>query len=111
MGLLFELVAFVMAGLVTVSIAKSVMDLLRREPKVKEMVVFIVDDVADLDEYELTNLVEFLRVVMENDGKVLFVKRLDDSSKEGFETYMDILKFFSYEQSGIDLDRVLFRGG
>jgi len=35
-----------MAGLVTVSIAKSVMDLLRREPKVKEKVVFIVDDVG-----------------------------------------------------------------
>ena len=110
MGLLFELVAFVMAGLVTVSIAKSVVDLLRREPKVKEKVVFIVDDVADLDEYELTNFVEFLRVVMVKDGRVLFVKRLDDSSKEGFENYMDILKFFSFEQSGIDLNRVLFRG-
>ena len=110
LGLLFELVAFVMAGLVTVSIAKSVVDLLRREPKIKEKVVFIVDDVADLDEYELTNFVEFLRVVMEKNGKVLFVKRLDDSSKEGFENYMDILKFFSYKQSGIDLDRVLFRG-
>ncbi len=107
--LLFESVAFVMAGLIPVSIARSVAHLLKTEPEIKENVVFIVDDIADLNESELTNLVKFLGVVMENDGRVLFVKRLNDASTEGLNDYMDILKFFSME-SGIDLDRVLFRG-
>lgn len=77
--------------------------------KIEEDVVFIVDDLAEFDGYEISNLVRFLRVVNERGAKILFVKRIDDTG-EGFGRYFNLLEFLSDEYKGINLEELLFRG-
>jgi len=89
------------------SIIKSIKALTKREPNIKEDVVIIVDDLADFDEYELTAFVKSLR---DKGIKILFVKRIDDSSNEGFERYLGVVEFLSNKHKGLDLNTVLFKG-
>ncbi len=110
--LLFEMTLFVTAGLVTASVAKSVLDVLKslKSERKLENVAIVVDDIADFDEHEMVNFVKFLKVMSGEGVKVLLVKRLDDSTKEGFGRYLELMEFLSRRHKGLDLDLVLFRG-
>ena len=90
------------------SIIKSIRELIKREPKIKEDVVIIVDDLADFDEYELKEFVKFLR---DKGIKILLVKRIDDSSDVGFKRYLEVVEFLINESKGLNLNNVLFKGG
>ncbi|WP_048197447.1 hypothetical protein [Methanocaldococcus sp. FS406-22] len=105
--LLLELSMLMTVGVAGSSVIKSVRELMKREPKIKEDVVIIVDDLADFNEYELKEFVKFLR---DKEIKILFVKRIDDSSDEGFKRYLKIVKFLSNKHKGLDLNDVLFKG-
>ena len=105
--LLLELSMLMTVGVAGSSVIKSVRELMKREPKIKEDVVIIVDDLADFNEHEIKEFVKFLR---DKEIKILFVKRIDDSSDDGFKKYSKVVEFLSNKHKGLDLNTVLFKG-
>jgi len=101
-----DLSTLITVGVAGSSVIKSMSKLLKREPKIEDVVI-IVDDLADFGEYEIVNFVKFLR---DRGIKILFVKRIDDSSNEGFSRYLEVAEFLGNKCKGLDLNAVLFRG-
>jgi hypothetical protein len=76
-----------------ISITKGIRRLAKGELKLKGDVVFILDDVADLDVSRIGHFIEWL---IESGGKVIVVRRLR------FDQYMEALEILSDESKSID---------
>ena len=107
--MIFDFSCYMLTGAAGVVALKSIRRLIKRKLKLKKEVIFIFDDIRDLEGY-MHNFYHFLEWLIESGAKVIMVKRLNVGSESDYSKYMELVRFMSDEAETINLDEIVFSG-
>ena len=107
--MIFDFSCYMLTGAAGVVALKSIRRLIKGKLKLKKEVIFIFDDIRDLEGY-MHNFYHFLEWLIESGAKVIMVKRLNVGSESDYSKYMELVRFMSDEAETINFNDVVFGG-